>query len=47
MKNNAGKTPTWNEEFMLEAHSYDVIHLSAFDDDYEKDDKIGEGEIRI
>ena len=48
VKNGAGKTPKWNEEFVFDVNAnHDHVYFTAYDQDPGKDDVIGEGDITL
>lgn len=47
VKDNAGKTPSWNESFSFRCKEGDVLHFDVFDKDPKIDDHVCSGELNV
>ena len=47
VKDEAGKTPEWNETFSFRCKEGDIIYYKVFDKDPTKDDEVASGEMKV
>ena len=47
VKDEAGKTPEWNETFSFRCKEGDILFFTVYDKDPNKDDEVGSGQVNV
>jgi len=47
VKDEAGKTPDWNESFSFRCKEGDILYFTVFDKDPKSDDEVGSGSVNV